>query len=154
MNGLLEGIAKNGLTLYLFGSKPGIAARAKAKIEERYPDIKIVGVSDGYFDSEREKEILSDINAKSPDVLAVCLGSPKQELWVYNNRERLNVKVTLCGGGSLDVLAGEVKRAPQFFINLGLEWLYRIASQPSRWGRAMELPRFVLAVFAHKLRKG
>ena len=134
-NKLLECAAPMGKTLYLFGGKPGVAERAVEKIVELYPGIKIVGISDGYFDSEKEKSI-------------VCLGFPKQERWIDAHND-LKANVAMGIGGSLDVFAGEVKRAPLFFQKAGLEWFYRLIKQPSRFIRMLALPKFGLTVLFH-----
>ena len=144
-NKLLERVAPEGKTLYLFGGKPGVAARAAEKICELYPGIKIVGISDGYFDEEKEKEIIKDINEKSPDILFVCLGFPKQECWIDAHSD-ISARVAMGIGGSLDVFAGEVKRAPLFYQKAGLEWLYRLIKQPSRFIRMLALPKFGFTV--------
>ena len=144
-NELLRKAAPMGKTLYLFGGKPKVAERAAEKIVSLYPGIKIVGTCDGYFDCEKEKEIIADINEKSPDILFVCLGFPKQEKWI-DEHSNLNAKVAMGIGGSLDVFAGEVKRAPVTFQKLGLEWLYRLLKQPSRFIRMLALPKFGLTV--------
>lgn len=146
---LIEQLSDRGHSIYLFGSKPGVSEIAKANLEKGYPGIKVVGACDGYFDSQREKDIIADINEKSPDILLVCLGSPKQENWIYKNRQILNCRVALGVGGTIDILAGEAKRAPEFFVRLGLEWLYRIVKF-KRLGRAVELPKFALAVIINK----
>lgn len=147
-NSLLDAVAKNEKTLYLFGGKPGVAERAAEKITTLYKGIKIVGVADGYFDAEKEKTIIDDINEKSPDILFVCLGFPKQENWLSEHPD-LNVKVAMAIGGSLDVFAGEVKRAPEIFQKLGLEWFYRLIKQPSRFVRMLALPKFGFTVLFH-----
>ncbi len=147
-NKLLERVAPKGKTLYLFGGKPGIAERAAKKICELYPGINIVGISDGYFDEEKEKEIIKDINEKSPDILFVCLGFPKQERWIDTHSD-ISVRVAMGIGGSLDVFAGEVKRAPEFFQKCGLEWFYRLIKQPSRFIRMLALPKFGFTVLFH-----
>ena len=147
-NELLRKAAPMGKTLYLFGGKPGIAEKAAEKIVSLYPGIKIVGTCDGYFDPEKEKEIIADINDKNPDILFVCLGFPKQEKWIDENSS-LNAKVVMGIGGSLDVFAGEVKRAPVAFQKLGLEWLYRLLKQPSRFVRMLALPKFGFTVLLH-----
>ncbi len=146
---LLQKMAPEGKTLYLFGSKPGVAEKAKANIEGKYQGVKVVGFSNGYFDAEREKEIIADINEKCPDVLLVCLGAPKQEKWIYTHKDELNVKVCLGVGGTMDVLSGESERAPEFYIKHNIEWLYRLLSQPSRIGRMMDLPKFGFTVLLH-----
>lgn len=147
-NKLLEKVAPLGKTLYLFGGKPGVAERAAEKIVSLYPGINIVGISDGYFDAEKEQAIIADINEKSPDILFVCLGFPKQECWIDAHKD-LNAKVAMGIGGSLDVFAGEVKRAPEFFQRCGLEWFYRLIKQPSRFVRMLALPKFGLTVLFH-----
>lgn len=147
-NKLLERVAPDKKTLYLFGGKPGVAERASEKIKELYPGINIVGTSDGYFDAEKEKDIIADINEKSPDILFVCLGFPKQECWIDTHSD-LNTRVAMGIGGSLDVFAGEVKRAPEFFQRAGLEWFYRLLKQPSRFIRMLALPKFGFTVLLH-----
>ncbi len=147
-NELLKKCAPMGKTLYLFGGKPGVAQKASEKIVSLYPGIKIAGVSDGYFDEEKEAKIIADINEKSPDILFVCLGFPKQEKWI-DAHKNLSAKVVMGIGGSLDVFAGEVKRAPEIFQKLGLEWFYRLIKQPSRFIRMLALPKFGFTVLLH-----
>lgn len=138
----LEKLASLGGSVYLFGSKPGVADTAAENITKKYPGIKIAGTSDGYFDEEKEKKIIEDINKANPDMLFVCLGAPKQEKWISAHKAELNTRACLGIGGSLDVFAGTVKRAPEFYTKHGIEWLYRLMKQPSRFGRMLELPRF------------
>lgn len=144
----LEKLAKLGGSLYLFGSKPGVAELAAANIESRYSGVKVVGMSDGYFDEVKEKAIIEDIKRTKPDLLFVCLGAPKQERWISAHKSELGAKVCMGIGGSLDVFAGTVKRAPEFYTKHGIEWLYRLAKQPSRFVRMLDLPRFGLKVLA------
>ena len=145
---LLKKCAPLGKTLYLFGGKPGVAEAAAKKIVSLYPGINIVGISDGYFDAEKEQKIIADINEKSPDILFVCLGFPKQECWI-DAHFNINAKIAMGIGGSLDVFAGEVKRAPEFFQKCGLEWFYRLIKQPSRFIRMLALPKFGFTVLFH-----
>ncbi|MBQ2766061.1 MAG: WecB/TagA/CpsF family glycosyltransferase [Clostridia bacterium] len=140
---------ESGAKIFFLGGKPGIAEAAKAKLLETYPNANIVGTHDGYFKKEGEENdaVISEINAAAPDILYVCLGVPVQEKWILANRERLtSVKLCLALGGSLDGYSGNVKRAPKIFINLGLEWFYRLICQPSRIGRMMKLPKFLFGV--------
>ena len=150
---VIEKMAKSGKTLYLFGAAPGVAGKAKAIIENKISGIKIVGTHDGYFDAEEEERIIIDINEKKPDVLFVCLGCPKQEKWIFKNKDRLNVKVAMGLGGCLDVYAGNVKRAPDIYIKLGLEWFYRLMKEPKRFFRMLALPKFMIKVILHKITK-
>ena len=146
---LIEKAADGSISFYFFGGKPGVAEQAKENLQKKYPGLRIIGCSDGYFDAEKEQKIIADINEKQPDVLFVCLGAPKQEIWIDQNRDKLAVKVCMGLGGSLDVFAGNVKRAPTVFQKLGLEWLYRLCKEPKRIGRMMDLPRFGMTVLLH-----
>ena len=148
---LIEKMAVSGKSLYLFGAAPGIAEIAAEKLKEKYPGLIISGIHDGYFDSEEEKKIIEDINVKKPDFLFVCLGCPKQEKWIFANKDKLDVKVAMGLGGCLDVYAGNVKRAPDIFIKLGLEWFYRLLKEPKRFLRMLALPKFMLRVIWHKI---
>jgi len=142
---------KSGARLYFLGGKPGVAEIAVEKLKEKYPGISMAGVRDGYFKDENIDEIISAINESGADALFVCLGVPKQECFMRENRDKLNVKLMGGFGGSLDVFAGNVKRAPKIFINLGLEWFYRLMKEPKRIGRMMKLPKFLLLTIFYKI---
>ena len=148
-NAVLAKIAGTGKTVYLFGAKPGVAEIAAENICKQYPKTTVCGTADGYFDSEKEQAIIKDINEKKPDLLLVCLGFPKQEIWIDAHKNELSAKVMMGLGGSLDVFAGTVKRAPKAFQKLGLEWLYRLLKQPSRAIRMLALPKFGFTVLLH-----
>ncbi len=147
---LLERISKTNDGVFLFGAKPGVADIAKANLEEKYPGIKIAGTRDGYFKPEEEEEIVNQINQSGAKLLLVCLGAPKQEKWIDAHKKDLKVNLCMGVGGTLDVLAGTVKRAPKIFIKLNLEWAYRLLKNPSRIGRFAALPKFVIEVFKAK----
>ncbi|MBQ3053525.1 MAG: WecB/TagA/CpsF family glycosyltransferase [Clostridia bacterium] len=147
---LLESIAKSGKTAYFFGGAPGVADEAKEKLEKKYPEIKIVGTANGFFDEKKEKEIIQEINDLKPDLLLVCLGCPKQEKWIYNHKDELSCCLAMGVGGTLDVIAGKAKRAPDIFIKFGLEWFYRLIKQPTRFVRMLALPKFLLKVIGYK----
>lgn len=138
------------LRVYFFGSAPGVAQKAKQSAEERCQDIEVVGVHDGYFSSAEEKEIIKEIQRLKPQLLLVALGVPKQEKWIRKNLKILNVPVVIGVGGTLDVMAGVMKRAPLWMQKAKLEWLFRGLLQPKRIGRLMELPKFVLRVRMNK----
>jgi len=144
--GIIEKLAERGGSVYLFGGKPGVADAAAENIKVKYKGIQIAGTSDGYFDSEKEKKIIADIMEKAPDLLLVCLGAKKQECWIASHKDELNAKILIGAGGTVDVLAGKVKRAPDIYIKLGLEWFYRLIKEPSRFGRMMQLPLFLLEI--------
>ena len=136
--------------IFLFGAAPSIADKAKLKAEQLYPGIKIVGVRNGFFTATDEPEIIAQIKKSSPDILLVALGVPKQEKFLAKYKSELNVPVSIGVGGTFDVMAGVVKRAPLWMQKLKLEWLFRAMLQPSRAGRLIALPKFVLKVFASK----
>ena len=144
--GLIDKISETGHRLYLFGGKPGIAEKAKRNLEKKYPFIQIVGTRNGYFKPEETEEIINDINSVGADIVFVCLGAPKQEEWIYENKEKLSARVLMGIGGSLDVFAGEVERAPDVWCKLGLEWFYRLVKEPWRFKRMLALPKFGFTV--------
>ena len=141
---LLPIMAEKGQSVYLLGAKPGVAEKAAETLLAKYPGLVIAGTHDGYF--KDDEEVIADINKSSPDFLMVCLGFPKQENWIYNNREKLNAKLAIGAGGCLDVFAGTVQRAPDFYCEHGIEWLYRLVKQPTRFVRMLSLPKFGLKV--------
>lgn len=134
--------------VFLLGGKPGVAEAAAETIKNRFPRLTVVGCHHGYF--EEDGEIVAAVCETEPDFLLVCLGAPKQELWMAENAGKLPVGLMAGLGGSLDVLAGCVKRAPEKWRRLGLEWLWRLLREPSRIKRQICLPRFVLAVMAQR----
>lgn len=144
-------LAKNNGRLYLLGSKPGIAKAAGETLAQKHPGLVICGTADGYF--KDEQPVIEKINAAKPDVIFVCLGAPKQENFIKEHFEELDVTLMLGLGGSLDGYAGVAQRAPKWMIDLSLEWLYRLLKEPRRIGRMMRLPKFVLACGGEKLRR-
>ena len=151
---LLALLARFRGRLYLLGGRPGVAEDAAEAIRRKFPAVTVCGYRDGYFDEGENAVVAADIRAASPDFLMVCLGSPRQEIWMAENRDKLADVGLMAGlGGSLDVLAGRVKRAPEMWIRLRLEWLYRLLRQPGRFRRMLCLPAFVLAVLAEKIKK-
>ncbi len=145
---LARKLAQSGRTLFLLGAKPGVAERAAEKLCQLAPGLRIAGTMDGYF--KDDQEAVRRVREASPDVLYVCLGSPRQEQFIAANLESLGAKFMVGLGGSLDVFAGEAKRAPKIFIKLGLEWFYRLLKQPSRLGRMMRLPKFLWAALRYR----
>ena len=148
---LLHAAPSEGRRVYFFGSAPGVAEKAKAKAEKLYPGIEIVGVRDGYFKPKDNAAIIAEIRAAQPDLLLVALGVPKQEKWIAAHLAELGVPVAIGVGGTLDVMAGVMKRAPRWMQKAKLEWLFRGMLQPKRAGRLLALPKFVLKV--HSSRK-
>ncbi|MBR1396259.1 MAG: WecB/TagA/CpsF family glycosyltransferase [Selenomonadaceae bacterium] len=136
--------------IYFFGSAPGVADKAKLKAAELYPGIQIVGTRNGFFSEADEAQIIADIKAAQPDLLLVALGVPKQEKWLAKYKDELNVPVSIGVGGTFDVMAGVMKRAPRWMQRAKLEWLFRAMLQPKRAGRLIALPKFVLKVHSSK----
>ena len=148
---LCDRLQNTGKTLFLFGSKPGVADAAAVKLKEKYPGLLIAGTLNGYFSDE--KAVVDTINAAEPDVLFVCLGCPKQELFMERWRDELTCSVMAGLGGSLDVLSGNLQRAPKAFRDLGLEWFYRLLKEPKRIKRMARLPLYLIYAEREK-RKG
>jgi N-acetylglucosaminyldiphosphoundecaprenol N-acetyl-beta-D-mannosaminyltransferase len=138
--------AERGFRLFLLGSRPGVAAEAACRLERDNPGLRVAGVHGGSPRPEDDEETLRHIRAARPDVLLVAYGAPHQELWIARNRARLGVPVAMGVGGTLDFLAGRVRRAPRWLRNAHLEWLWRLALQPARMRRMAVLPVYALAV--------
>ena len=122
--GVMARLAERGGSVYLFGAKPGVAEAAAETLRTKFPGLVISGTSDGYFSDDGP--IIEKIKDAAPDFLLVCLGAPKQELWMAKMSGKLLVGLMVGLGGSLDVFAGTVKRAPEAWQKLDLEWLYRL----------------------------
>ncbi len=135
---LLSWMSHNGKRLFLLGAKPGVAELAAANLRDSHPGLLICGTHDGYF--QEDGPVVEEIRASGADVVFVCLGAPKQEFWMAQHGPDTGAHLMVGLGGSLDVFAGVVERAPAGFQRLGLEWLYRLIKQPSRIGRMAKLP--------------
>ena len=140
----IELCAQLGRSVYLLGSKPGVAEAAAANLEKEIPGLKIAGFRDGYFREDEEPSVVAEINESGADFLCVALGSPKQEYFVIKHRDALKVKAAAGLGGSLDIWSGQLNRAPKFYIDHGLEWLYRMIQEPKRLKRLPALPVFLI----------
>ena len=148
---MMSFLNEKGLSLFIFGGKPGVADKAAENLLKEYPNIKIAGTNDGYFTDDAP--IIEKISASTPDYLMVCLGAPKQEKWIYENKNKLNAKVLIGAGGSADVFAGTMERAPEFYIRHNLEWLYRIV-KGKRFKRSLSLFAFAGHVFLYRIKNG
>ena len=145
-NQLLGLSAQKGYKAYFFGGSPGIAEAAKAKSEEMYPGVQVVGCHNGYFTDADVPAIIKEINNSGAEMLFVALGAPKQEKWILAHRHELRPRILMGIGGSFDVLAGKMERAPKWMQDASLEWAFRLYKQPSRFMRMMALPKFALKV--------
>jgi N-acetylglucosaminyldiphosphoundecaprenol N-acetyl-beta-D-mannosaminyltransferase len=140
--------------LYLLGGGGDTAQRAAEALRRDYPGAAIVGARDGYFQPEESDAVVAAIRASGANVLLAGLGSPKQERWLSQYLAATGCGVGIGVGGSFDVYAGNVVRAPAFVRRTGLEWAYRLATEPSRWRRQLALPRFALAALGEALTRG
>lgn len=147
---MLSALNDMGGRLYLLGAKPGVAEEAGRRICARYPALVLCGTHDGYF--KDEQAILPEIAAAKPDLLFVCLGAPKQEKWMARWGQHTGAKLAIGLGGCLDVFAGNVRRAPEQWQKLGLEWAYRLKKEPKRIGRMAKLPLVLVKAAGQRIR--
>ena len=145
---LAERLARTGGSFYLLGAAPGVAEEAARTLAQRHQGLGLAGVQDGYF--REEEPVVEAVAASGASVLLVGLGSPRQERFMRQHQDRLGVGVGIGVGGSFDVLSGRKTRAPKWMIRLHLEWFYRLLCEPSRLGRMLALPRFMLAILRSK----
>lgn len=149
---ILEEVVKRSseskLRIFLLGAKPGTAEKTAENLKNKYPNCNIVGTYHGYFKDDSEP--IKIIKEAKPDVIFTALGFPKQEKWYLSHAQELDIPVGMGVGGSFDVLSGKIERAPMWMRKLSLEWLYRLIKEPSRFGRMMSIPKFILAVLFSK----
>ena len=147
--------AQKGYKVFIYGAKEEVNREAVEILEQRLPGLQIVGRCNGYWPAEKMDELVERINDSGAEILFLALGSPRQEKWFAEHREKLK-KVRVCQGigGTLDVITGNVKRAPVVFCKLGLEWLYRLLAEPKRWRRQLVLPLFAWQVLVARVRMG
>lgn len=147
---LLELAQEKQYSIYLLGGQQETLEKAVANIKASYPKIKITGQHNGFFDWS-SNTIQQEISEKKPDLIFVALGVPRQENWIAQNLPAFEKGVCIGVGGSFDVIAGTVERAPEMWQKANLEWLYRLIKQPSRWKRMLALPRFGLKILKVKV---
>lgn len=147
VSALAERAAHRGWGLFLLGAAPGVADEAARRLRRQFPGLHIAGTYSGTPDASHDEHVTGLVRASAADVVCVAFGTPGQERWIARNHERLGAAVALGVGGTLDFLAGRVRRAPAWMRRMGIEWVYRLWRQPWRWRRMLALPRFVLAVW-------
>lgn len=150
---LFKEFAEEEINFYFLGSKPGIVDKAVKNLKKDYPNLNISGYHHGYIDRDDQQKIIAEINSKSIDLLLVGMGVPLQERFLDKNLKKLKVGAAVTVGGSFDVLAGEVNRAPLWMQKAALEWFYRLLQEPSRFGRMLALPKFIFLVLKSKYLK-
>jgi len=146
---LIPRLAESGARLFLLGGKPGVADLAAKNLLERNPYLNICGTAHGYFNDEHS--LVKEIKEAGTQVLFVCLGSPKQELFIHRNMSTCNA-LMLGLGGTVDVFAGTAQRAPSFFVRNHLEWLYRGATDLRRVRRLLKIPAFLFDILCIRLK--
>lgn len=141
--GVLALAAGRGWRVFLFGGQKGIAKKAAERMKKRYPTLTVCGTCHGYLGERGQMRLLEGIEKTRADIVFVCLGAPRQEMWIDKNRTRLsNVKLFMGLGGTLDVFSGQVRRAPVWIGNMGLEWLWRMTLQPRRFRDLPQIASF------------
>ena len=147
---IIKSCAEEGKGIYLLGTKEEVLNKCIDNLKIKYPNLNIVGSRNGFFDLNSCEEIIGEINSLKPYALFVAMGCPRQEIFISKYMERINANVFMGVGGSFDVFAGEVKRAPKWMINVGMEWLYRVSKEPWRIRRLSSIPKFLMEVVANK----
>lgn len=147
---IIELSNEKGYSIYLLGGEPGIPEKTKENLEKLFPNVNIVGVHNGFFDENVEKEIIKEINTLQPNILFVALGAPKQEKWIKAHREELKVDVAAGQGGTYDYEAGKIKRAPIWVQKIGMEWFWRLVREPKRIKRQLVLPVYLVKLIFTK----
>lgn len=150
MMDLLIKADKEHKSIYLLGAKEEVLQKCKKNIISRFPNIKISGSHNGFFDLNNCDEIISDIQNSDAWAIFVAMGSPRQEIFIDKIIHNSPCKIFMGVGGVFDILAGELKRAPKWMIKLGLEWLYRVYKEPFRIKRLIAIPKFLLLVLKDK----
>lgn len=148
---ILELTEARGLSVFLLGGKKGVAEAAAIHLQKHFPNLSIAGTAHGYFSPNELPALRGKIHTSGAEIVFVCLGSPLQEEWILNNRRYLpNVRLFLPLGGSMDVFAGTVRRAPLLWQSMGLEWAWRIAHEPRRIARLWQTGVSLCATPAEK----
>ncbi|MBF7081612.1 WecB/TagA/CpsF family glycosyltransferase [Desulfallas sp. Bu1-1] len=143
---LVRRAAAEGWRVYLLGSAPGVAGEAAANLQRKYPGLQVAGTHHGYFKPDEEELVVRQVKQAAPQLLFVALGAPRQELWIDRHVDRIGPVVAMGVGGSFDVVAGRVARAPRWMQRMKIEWLGRLIREPSRWRRMLVLPKFAWLV--------
>ena len=149
----LAGNPEYDYPVFLYGGKPDVVKRAAQKWQTELPHLRIVGIEHGYINAEQQEKLLHQIQMTQPKIILVALGMSRQENWIRDNFHLCPQAIWVGVGGSFDVWSGVKSRAPQYIRNLELEWLYRIAQEPSRWRRALALPQFAILATVERIRR-
>jgi N-acetylglucosaminyldiphosphoundecaprenol N-acetyl-beta-D-mannosaminyltransferase len=132
MQELLALAERRGYRVFIVGARKEVLARALDRVRERHPRLVVAGARDGYFSDDEAAAVADEVASHGPDIVFVAMSSPRKEYWLGRYGRRLGAAFVMGVGGSVDVLAGEVRRAPKLMQRLGLEWLFRLAQEPRR----------------------
>lgn len=149
---LAAAAAAQSVPVYLLGGADGVAAEAARVLQRRFPGLRVAGTHGGYFSENETPGVVGAIASSGARVLFVGMGSPRQEFWLAEHLRATGCGVGIGVGGSFDVIAGRIARAPRLVRRFALEWLYRLAKEPHRWRRQLALPHFVWLVTLEELR--
>ncbi|MBN1594384.1 WecB/TagA/CpsF family glycosyltransferase [candidate division FCPU426 bacterium] len=142
-------VEKQGI--FLLGGKPGVAGRSAGRLQRDFPQLRIAGTHDGYWPPEKEGDIVAAVNRSRASLLLVGLGQPRQEFFIDRHQKDLHVRMAMGVGGSFDVLAGDLQRAPRWMQRSGLEWLARCCQEPWRIRRLSAVPGFLWSVWRRSI---
>jgi N-acetylglucosaminyldiphosphoundecaprenol N-acetyl-beta-D-mannosaminyltransferase len=142
---------KNQYTIFLVGGKPEITEKAFFNIKKSFPNIRIVGRHGGYFNIDREKSVIEAMRKSQANIILVGLGFPKEDKWIYKIKNKFTNTIFISVGGSFDIISGEIKKAPAYFMKNGLDWLYRILIRPWRIGKLIRVFIFTMQITFTKL---
>ncbi len=148
---ICERAMRGNYKVFIFGAKPAVNLESVEILKKRFPGLHIVGSAHGYLEEKDMDNLVERINASAADILFIALGSPRQEKWLEQYGNRLDVRVSQGIGGTLDTIVGTVKRAPKIFQKLHLEWFYRLITNPKRARRQAALPAFIKLVIKDRL---
>lgn len=154
MDGVLGLCAREGFKPYVLGAKADILAKAKANLEAKYPALQFAGMQDGYYDRAREREVMQAITDSGADCLFIAMPSPHKERIMNDYKDVLRIPFMMGVGGSIDVFAGFVTRAPQWMQQAGLEWLFRLLQEPRRMFRRYWVTNWAFALLLLKAKLG
>jgi N-acetylglucosaminyldiphosphoundecaprenol N-acetyl-beta-D-mannosaminyltransferase len=143
---------EHNYSVFFYGGKPEVAAKAAAKWQADYPSLNIVGIEHGYLNSEEQAKLKHQLLTTQPKIILVAMGVPRQEIWIREHFHLCPQSIWIGVGGSFDVWSGAKKRAPQLVRRLNLEWCYRVIQEPSRWQRILALPQFAVLAIGERIR--
>jgi len=153
MDCIVKKCEKENQGIYLLGASQETVDMCNINLRTKYRNLNILGSHDGFFDLDNCEGILEEIEKVNPHVLFVAMGCPRQELFIVKYMDRLPCSIFMGVGGSFDIIAGNLKRAPKWMINIGLEWLYRVTKEPFRIKRLATIPEFILMVLKEKYKR-